>query len=306
MALARVPIEESEIRGVRRRGLSGVEQALPAGTRWLEWPHPGRRHLSTAIHAETGLAWRRVIDAREAFVTAENIDDFSPDSRWTGLLSVDVDGMDYWILSAIHAVRPTRRHLRVQRPVRARGGRHRPYLATSTARRPSVDPLFRRLDLRDRTLGRPNTATDSWAGTSRASTPSWSATTSPVTCPRTVPRGVGLRRPIRQARDASGALTFSVARAAARTYARPAPCRCPSRAPRSRWGSRLDRGRRLGPPVQDRRRRRAMPAPDGVGAEVAEPCGAARAPTPAAERGSSTRRRITSSRVILARVPPTT
>jgi hypothetical protein len=54
-----------------------------------------------------GLAWRLPIDARQAFVTAENIDALlAGQPADLGLLSVDVDGMDYWILSAIRAVRP--------------------------------------------------------------------------------------------------------------------------------------------------------------------------------------------------------
>ena len=56
---------------------------------------------------ETGLAWRGVIDARSAFITAENIGDLlAGQPADTGLLSVDVDGMDYWILSAITTIRP--------------------------------------------------------------------------------------------------------------------------------------------------------------------------------------------------------
>ena len=56
---------------------------------------------------DTGLAWRGVIDARSAFITAENIGDLlAGQPADTGLLSVDVDGMDYWILSAITTIRP--------------------------------------------------------------------------------------------------------------------------------------------------------------------------------------------------------
>jgi hypothetical protein len=55
----------------------------------------------------TGLAWRHGIDARSAFITAENIDELLAGlPADLGLLSVDVDGMDYWILSAITAIRP--------------------------------------------------------------------------------------------------------------------------------------------------------------------------------------------------------
>ena len=56
---------------------------------------------------ESGLAWRSVIEARSGFITAENINEHlagMPED--IGLLSVDVDGMDYWVLTAITAVRP--------------------------------------------------------------------------------------------------------------------------------------------------------------------------------------------------------
>jgi len=54
-----------------------------------------------------GLAWRGDIDAKSAFITAENINDLLFDQPVdTGLLSIDMDGMDYWILSAISVIRP--------------------------------------------------------------------------------------------------------------------------------------------------------------------------------------------------------
>lgn len=53
--------------------------------------------------------WKHDLEAKAAFITAETINDlilargFDPD---LGLLSVDIDGMDYWVLRAITAVRP--------------------------------------------------------------------------------------------------------------------------------------------------------------------------------------------------------
>jgi hypothetical protein len=47
--------------------------------------------------------------ATAAFVTAESIDDLIAQRGFDadlGLLSVDIDGMDYWVLRAISAVRP--------------------------------------------------------------------------------------------------------------------------------------------------------------------------------------------------------
>ncbi|MFZ4689713.1 MAG: hypothetical protein ACOYLS_10795 [Polymorphobacter sp.] len=53
--------------------------------------------------------WQHDLQACAGFIDADNIDDllarsgFGPD---IGLLSVDIDGMDYWVLSAISVVRP--------------------------------------------------------------------------------------------------------------------------------------------------------------------------------------------------------
>jgi hypothetical protein len=91
----------------------GVEDYRESNTRFLlehdGWS--GRILDAGTSHQQflrtTGLAWRHVIDAREAFITAENIDELLAGMpKDLGLLSVDVDGMDYWILSAIHSVRP--------------------------------------------------------------------------------------------------------------------------------------------------------------------------------------------------------
>ncbi len=53
--------------------------------------------------------WRYDITAVSAFVTRENIDDLLVANGMTddiGLLSIDVDGNDYWIFEAISVVRP--------------------------------------------------------------------------------------------------------------------------------------------------------------------------------------------------------
>jgi hypothetical protein len=105
--LARVPIES------RTFAEFGVEDYHESNTRFLlehdGWS--GRIIDAGSAHQrfvrDTGLAWRHVIDARSAFITAENIDELlSGLPEDLGLLSVDVDGMDYWILSAITVVRP--------------------------------------------------------------------------------------------------------------------------------------------------------------------------------------------------------
>lgn len=55
----------------------------------------------------TGLGMMRSVDFCQSYVTAENVNDVlrgQPDDL--GLLSIDIDGMDYWIWRAIETVRP--------------------------------------------------------------------------------------------------------------------------------------------------------------------------------------------------------
>jgi hypothetical protein len=61
------------------------------------------------VYEESELGWRYPIDARSAFLSRESINDALGDAgydRDLGLLSIDVDGMDYWIWDAIEAVLP--------------------------------------------------------------------------------------------------------------------------------------------------------------------------------------------------------
>jgi hypothetical protein len=105
--IARVPIAN------RNFVEFGVEDYRESNTRFL-LEHDGWSGLildGGTAHVrfvrDVGLAWRGVIETRSAFVTAENINDLlAGQPADTGLLSVDVDGMDYWILSAITAIRP--------------------------------------------------------------------------------------------------------------------------------------------------------------------------------------------------------
>jgi hypothetical protein len=67
----------------------------------------GTDHLAF-VHS-TSIGWRYGLDARHAFITAENIDVLLTDAGVVGdlgLLSVDVDGNDYWILEALTVVSP--------------------------------------------------------------------------------------------------------------------------------------------------------------------------------------------------------
>ena len=93
----------------------GVEDYSESNTRFLlvhdNWRglimDGGDRHL--AFIRRTGLDWRHDIEAKVAFVDRDNINGLiaSADIRGDiGLLSVDIDGNDYWVLEAIEVVSP--------------------------------------------------------------------------------------------------------------------------------------------------------------------------------------------------------
>jgi hypothetical protein len=93
----------------------GVEAYAEANTRFLlqnrNWRglilDSDRRHGSV-IRADP-LYWRHDVTFRRALVTTENIDGLISDSGFAGdlgILSIDVDGNDYWILDRIACVRP--------------------------------------------------------------------------------------------------------------------------------------------------------------------------------------------------------
>jgi len=55
------------------------------------------------------LFWRHDFTAKSAFITRENINDLLIETGYSGeigLLSIDIDGNDYWVWEAITAVRP--------------------------------------------------------------------------------------------------------------------------------------------------------------------------------------------------------
>jgi hypothetical protein len=58
---------------------------------------------------QDALSWQYNLKARQAFVTAENIDRLLADEGLAGdigLLSIDIDGNDYWVWEAITGVSP--------------------------------------------------------------------------------------------------------------------------------------------------------------------------------------------------------
>lgn len=107
--IQRVPIEESVFVEF------GVESYRESNTRFLlqndNWRglilDIGSAHRRFLRRRE--LDWRHHIDARTSFINRDNIDSLlaAADTRGDiGLLSIDIDGNDLWVLEAIEAVSP--------------------------------------------------------------------------------------------------------------------------------------------------------------------------------------------------------
>ena len=93
----------------------GVETYTEANTRFLlvndNWSglvlDGGESNIRTIRRSE--VYWRHNLKAVQAFITRENINELLRDNGVTGeigLLSVDIDGNDYWVWEAIDAVTP--------------------------------------------------------------------------------------------------------------------------------------------------------------------------------------------------------
>ena len=93
----------------------GVEDYTEANTRFLlvrdNWRGlilDGRPDLDAVVSAQ-GLPMTHELEVRSAFITAENINKLFLDAGFTGeigLLSIDIDGNDYWVWKAIDRVNP--------------------------------------------------------------------------------------------------------------------------------------------------------------------------------------------------------
>lgn len=93
----------------------GVEDYTEANTRFLlihnQWRGlilDGRPDLDAVVAAQ-GLPMLYDLEVRSAFITAENINDLIQGagiSGEIGLLSVDIDGNDYWVWKAITCIQP--------------------------------------------------------------------------------------------------------------------------------------------------------------------------------------------------------
>jgi len=93
----------------------GVENYKEANTRFLLQNRNWRGLVMDGNPALTeflkrdNVFWRHDLTAKVAFVTRENINDLLVESGFLGeigLLSVDLDGNDYWVWEAITAIRP--------------------------------------------------------------------------------------------------------------------------------------------------------------------------------------------------------
>ena len=93
----------------------GVETYAEASTRFLlihnSWSGliiDGSEASMEAVR-NSDLAWRHTLHARSAWVTAENINDLISSAGIQGdigILSVDIDGVDYWVWDKINVVQP--------------------------------------------------------------------------------------------------------------------------------------------------------------------------------------------------------
>lgn len=92
----------------------GVQSYAESNTRFLlkKWNWSGLiidgddKHLQYVKKA--GISWQHDLEVVQAFLTRENINDIIG-KRFEGeigILSVDIDGMDYWLLDAIDVVSP--------------------------------------------------------------------------------------------------------------------------------------------------------------------------------------------------------
>jgi hypothetical protein len=107
--ISRVPVERDAFVEI------GVEDYTEANTRFLLQSGNWRGLLierdpgSVARIRRKNLIWRHDLTVLEAFVTRENVNDLLVSGGVTGdigLLSIDVDGNDYWIWGAVRVVSP--------------------------------------------------------------------------------------------------------------------------------------------------------------------------------------------------------
>lgn len=93
----------------------GVESYRVSNTRFLLQTRNWRGLIMDAGSAALpsvkadGLYWKHDLTVKQAFITRENINDLMISAGFSGeigLLSIDVDGNDYWVWEAVTAVNP--------------------------------------------------------------------------------------------------------------------------------------------------------------------------------------------------------
>ena len=107
--LAHVPIENETFVEF------GVEDYTESNTRFLLMNNlwsglilDGSEENMAAVR-QSSLGWRHTLHAKSAWISAENINDLISSSGIRGdigILSVDIDGVDYWVWKAITVVNP--------------------------------------------------------------------------------------------------------------------------------------------------------------------------------------------------------
>ncbi|MBP1178948.1 hypothetical protein [Methylobacterium sp. PvR107] len=93
----------------------GVENYQEANTRFLlinnNWSglimDSSMENVTSILHDE--ISWRHDLQAVRAFITRDNINEIIKDTGFAddlGIMSIDIDGVDYWIWNAIEVCRP--------------------------------------------------------------------------------------------------------------------------------------------------------------------------------------------------------
>ena len=109
-------IERAEIPATAQTFIEfGVEDYRQSNTRFLlqnrNWRGlimDGDPAVVAAVNSD-GLMWRYDLTVRPAFITRSNIQDLISEGGFAGeigLLSIDIDGNDYWIWEALQTIRP--------------------------------------------------------------------------------------------------------------------------------------------------------------------------------------------------------
>jgi hypothetical protein len=109
-------IERAEIPSAAQTFIEfGVEDYRQSNTRFLlqnrNWRGlimDGHPAVIAAVKSD-GLAWRYDLTALSEFITRDNINDLITTAGFggeIGLLSIDLDGNDFWVWEALHIIRP--------------------------------------------------------------------------------------------------------------------------------------------------------------------------------------------------------